>query len=390
MNYLTVKLSKNAIPKYLSGALWFTKQDIKNFSKLKETIQPGEIVKILSQEGFFLGIGYFNPQVYYALKLLTKDEAKIDEKFFKTKFERLYTFKKRLYPEDEALRLVFAEGDFLPGLIIDIYKNIAVIQTYTTGMERLLPLILKALKAALPFVKGMVIKNDSSRRKEENLPLYVKTEGKVEELVSVKMGGLKWLIPVIKGQKTGGFLDQRQNRNFIKMISRDLSVIDAFSYIGGFSFYSLAGGAQRAFLVDRSSFALSIAEEIARINGFKEKIILVEADVFHFLKNPPLTDMIILDPPAFIKNKKSLKQGEKKYASLYSLGVKALKKGFLMACSCSHLLEEKRFETLVLEAARKEQRQVKIIYRGYQAADHPVNPAVRETFYLKAICLGGY
>ncbi len=387
MNYPPVKLLKTAIKKYLSGELWFTKEDIKDLIKLKKKIEPGSLVKVFSQEGLFLGIGYFNPQVYYALKLITKEEVKIDKSFFIARFERLYSFKKRLYPEDEALRLVFAEGDFLPGLIIDLYKDIAVIQIYTTGMEKLRSIILKALKTALPFLKGIVIKNDFSKRKEEGLPLYVKTEGKVEELVQIKMGGLKWLIPVIKGQKTGSFLDQRANREFIKKISKEFCIIDVFSYIGGFAFYALSGGAKKAFLVDRSSFALSIAEEIAKINSFKEKIIPVEADAFYFLKNAPLADLIILDPPAFIKNRKNLKQGEKKYSSLYSLGIKALNEGFLMACSCSHFLEEKRFEYLILQGAKKEQKQVKIIYKGYQAADHPVNPAVKETLYLKAMCL---
>jgi 23S rRNA (cytosine1962-C5)-methyltransferase len=387
MQYPSVKLSKNGIKKYLSGHLWFTKDDIKDFHSLKEKIAPGELVKVFSQEGYFLGIGYFNPLVYYCLKLLTKEEIEINQAFFEEKFRILYKFKKRLYPDDEALRLVFAEGDFLPGLIIDLYKDIAVVQTYTTGMEKLLSTILNALRGALSFVKGVVIKNDSPKRKEEGLSLYVKVEGEVKELVEVKMGGLKWLIPVIKGQKTGSFLDQRENRRFIKRVSKDLCVIDAFSYIGGFSFYALSGGAKRAFLVDRSSMALSIAEEIAKINGFKDKVILIEADVFHFLKNPPSAEVLILDPPAFIKSRKDLKQGERKYTTLYNLGTRALKEGFLMACSCSHFLEEEKFQTLLLKAIKKEQKQARILYKGIQAPDHPVNPGVKETSYLKALCL---
>jgi len=136
MNYPSVKLSKSALKKYLTGELWFTREDIKDFLKLKEKFEPGEVVKVLSQEGYFLGMGYFNPYVHYALKLLTRDEVEIDEAFFVARFEKIYSLKRRLYPEDEALRLVFAEGDYLPGLIIDIYKQVAVVQAYTTGMER--------------------------------------------------------------------------------------------------------------------------------------------------------------------------------------------------------------------------------------------------------------
>ena len=384
-SYPALKLSKQGLKRYLIGDLWFTQEHIKDFHKEKDRISPGELVKVFSQESYFLGIGYFNPKVHYCLKLITKEDMIIDEKFFCSKFTKLYKFKKIFYPEDEALRLVFAEGDFLPGLIIDLYKDVAVVQTYTLGMEKLLSFIIQGLKNAFSFLRAIVIKNNFSKRKEEGLPLYVRTEGDVEELLSIKMGGLKWLIPVIKGQKTGSFLDQRENRIFIKKIAKDAQVIDAFSYIGGFAFYALLGGAKKVFLIDTSSFALDVAKEIAQINGFMEKVVLIEEDVHQFLKNFSSQGILILDPPAYIKSRKDVKKGEKKYQSLYHLGIKALEKGFLLACSCSYFLEEEKLKTYLIDSARRLNKEIRIVYRGFQALDHPVHPVIKETCYLKSI-----
>jgi 23S rRNA (cytosine1962-C5)-methyltransferase len=385
MKYPIIKLNKRGVKKYLENYLWFSSQEIFQFEKIKNEIPAGSIVDVTSEDNFFLGRGYFNPKIYYSLKLLTKEDIAIDEEFFLKKFSKALELRKYFYPKESCFRLIFSEGDFLPGLIIDIYENIAVVQIQTLGMEKLKDFIITALKKLFDF-KAIVLKNDSSKRLEEDLELYVEIAyGETEEIILTKMDEIKFLIPVLKGQKSGFFLDQRENRRFIKNIAKDLVVLDGFSYIGTFSFYALKGEAKIAYLIDRSDFALGLAEEIAKINGWKDKIITIQGDVLQILKNPPKAELLILDPPAFIKTFRDVKAGEKKYENLYFLGSKALEKGFLFAFSCSYFLKLEKMKEMVKNSLKKLNKDGTIIFHGFQAPDHPINPFVEETFYLKGL-----
>ncbi len=385
MNYPVIILNKKGIKSYLENRLWFTFKEIYQFEKAKKEIPPGSLVNITSEDNFFLGCGYFNPESYYSLKLLTRENTTIDKNFFLKRFSQALALRKSIYPDESCFRLIFSEGDFLPGLIVDVYKDVVVVQIQTLGMEKLKDCIISALKELLN-PKAIVLKNDSSKRLEESLSLYVETVyGKIEETISVSMDGIKFLIPVLKGQKTGFFLDQRENRKLIKKIAKECIVLDGFSYIGGFSFYALKGGAKRAFLIDRSEFALNLAEEIAKINGWKEKVITIQGDALQILKNPPKSDIVVLDPPAFIKSSKDIKAGEKKYENLYFLGIKATEQGFCFAFSCSHFLKIEKMKEMIKNSLRKTKKEGRIVFYGTQAPDHPVNPFVEETFYLKGM-----
>jgi len=383
--YPPVVLNKLGVQNYLRRSLWFTQKDIKDFEKLSEKISPGDLVTIFSEEKYFLGIGYFNPQSFYCLKLLSTEEQKIDINFFVQVFSKALNLRRSLYPGEGCFRLVFSEGDFVPGLVVDLFEKIAVVQTHTLGMEKLLAFIIEALKVVLS-PEAIVLKNDHVKRQEEGLPLYVNVAyGKVEEPILVTIDDIKFLIPIISGQKTGFFLDQRENRRFVRDLSKGLQVIDGFSYIGGFGFYCLKGGAERVFLIDRSAAALSLAEEIAKLNHWKDKLIALQGDIFKILKNPPKVDMVVLDPPAFIKSYKHISEGEKKYESLYFLGLKALEKGYFFGFSCSHFLKFERLWFLIKNSLKSLQLNGRIIFQGIQAKDHPINPFVEETFYLKGI-----
>lgn len=385
MSYHKIKLNKKGVQVYLSSNLWFTKKDILEFEKISKEISPGSLVKIYSPENFFLGIGYFNPNSWYCLKLLTRFETDIDEQFFYQSFSNLLKFKQSLYPGESCFRLVFSEGDFLPGLIVDIFEKVVIVQIHTLGMEKLKSFVISALIKLLS-PRAIVLKNDSSRRREENLEIYSEVVyGKVEDLVLVKMDEIKFLIPVLKGQKTGFFLDQRENRRFVMKIAKDLEVIDGFSYIGGFGFYCLKGGAKRVFMIDRSSQALEIAEEIAKINNWKDKVITIAGDIFQILKNPPKAQAIVLDPPAFIKSHKHLEEGEKRYESLYQLGLNAIEKGYFFGFSCSYFLSMEKLKKIVKRCLSRLNKQGSIIFHGFQAPDHTVNLAVEETLYLKGL-----
>lgn len=391
MRYYPIRLNFEGTKKVFSGGLWLTLKDTLEGEKLKEKIEPGSLVTLLTKEGLFLAQAYFNPKVYYCIKILTKEELPIDKEFFKNVFRKSLATRKRLYPAEEAFRLVHGEGDFLPGLIIDIYKNIAVLQIHTLGMEKLKEFILSGLREALSFLKGFFLKNDFEKRKEENLPQYVKFIGEnMEDPLFVEMDGIKFLIPLEKGQKTGFFLDQRENRRLLMRFAKDFIIIDAFSYIGGFSFYGLKGGAKKAYLIDRSSFALDLALEIAKINGWKNKVIPVEGDVFQISKNPPTEgDILILDPPAFIKARKDKEKGMKKYEKLYDLGLNFFhtRKGYLLLFSCSHFLKFEDQKFLIKRLLSRKNLKARFLKYLYQALDHPINPFIEETEYLKGLLL---
>ncbi len=391
MKYYPIKLNLEGIKKVLSGELWLTLKDTLEGQILREKIEPGTLVTLLSKEGHFLAQAYFNPNVYYAIKILSTKEVSIDKEFFKNVFIKALEIRKRFYPGEEVFRLIHGEGDYLPGLIIDIYKEFAVLQFHTLGIEKLKNEIVEALKESLPFLKGLVLKNDFEKRKEENLSQYVEFLGSFkEDPLLVEMDGIKFLIPLERGQKTGFFLDQRENRRLVMRIARDLIIVDGFSYLGGFSFYALKGGAKRAYLIDRSSFALDLALEIAKINGFKNKVIPVEGDVFQILKNPPTEgDILILDPPAFIKAKRDKPRGIKKYEELYNLGLNFFKDrgGFLFLFSCSHFLTIEEQKYLVKKLLATKNLKARILYHLFQAPDHPINPTVEETEYLKGLLL---
>jgi len=246
-----VKLNKKGVKNYLGNRLWFSFQEIFQFEKIKNQIKPGSIVNVLSEDNFFLGCGYFNPNSYYSLKLLTKKNVIIDQNFFLKRFSKALKLKRSIYPHESCFRLIFSEGDFLPGLIVDIYEKVAVVQIYTLGIENLKNFIIDALKNLLNL-QAIVLKNDFPKRKEEELELYTEIAyGKTEEIILVEMDEIKFLVPLLKGQKTGFFLDQRENRRFLKNLAKGCTILDGFSYTGAFSFYALKGGAKIAFLVDR-------------------------------------------------------------------------------------------------------------------------------------------
>lgn len=378
-----VVLNSKGLSKYLNSALWFTSQEIKNPEKI--FLEPGSVVTIYSEKGNFLGKGYYNPYSYYSLKLLTKKDIPIDEEFFKFSFIKALKMRKQIYPKERVFRLIFSEGDLLPGLIVDIFEKVAVVQIQTLGMEKLKDCIISALKRVLDL-KGIVLKNDTLKRKEEGLELYVEVVyGKVEDPLLVEIDGLKFLISVLKGQKTGFFLDQRENRKKISEWAKDTTVLDVFSYTGAFAFYALKGGAKRAFLIETSEEALNLAEEIAKLNHFQDKIVPLHGDAFNLLKNPPRADLIVVDPPAFIKSHSNFKSGFNKYKSLYYFSLKALDKGIILLFSCSYFLKREVFLLLIRDLLQKLQKDGRIIFEGRQAPDHPVNPFIDETFYLKGV-----
>jgi len=384
-NYKKLILNSSGLKKFLAGHIRFSKRDI---FALKE-VEPGELVKVFSREGYFLGIGFCNPSSFWVLRLLAKEDVKIDEGFFYHRFQKALMLRKHFYEKQKVFRLIFAEGDFLPGLIVDVFNEVVVVQTFLIGMEKFLPEVIKALEKLLS-PKGIVLKNDAEKRKEEGLSLYVRVEkGGVKEPLLVEVDEVKFLIPVLSGQKTGFFLDQRENRRFVKKVCQGKElVVDCFCYTGGFGFYALKGGAKKAMFVDRSEFALDLVEEIAKINGFKDRVLTVHGDVFRFLSSPCKADVLVVDPPAFIKSHRAINEGKLKYEKLNHLAFKAIQKeSFLFSFSCSTFFTLEDLKKTIFKCAVKAGKDYATFYESAQPPDHPVNPSVPETLYLKGLGL---
>ena len=375
-------LNPKGLKKALSGALWFGKTD---FAKLPP-FEPGELGRLLTPHGQFFGVAYFNPQSRILARLLTRQEGPIDHRFFRARFEAALRLRQDLYPGEEAFRLVHGEGDLLPGLTVDLYGAYATIQLSTAGMERLKPEILAALRETLPL-KGFVLKNDLPARKEEGLPLYVEAEG-VEGPLKVRCDGLYFWVDLLKGQKTGFFLDQRENRRRLGRYVSGKLVLDLFCYTGAFALYAARSGAAKVLAVDRSQAALQIAEENACLNGLSEKIRFIQDDVEHFLRYAPRAEVVVLDPPALIKKKKAYQKGKRLYRELIRAAMKAVKEGgLLLACSCSQFLSLEDLQAICREEAAGLGREAVLLEIGLQAPDHPVYLPMPETLYLKGLFL---
>ena len=375
-------LNRQGTRALLGGRLWFKRRD---FSRLPE-VSPGELVKGLTPEGQFAGIFYLNPESTIVARLLTREDEKIDKAFFKARLARALSLRRRLYPGEGCFRLVHAEGDFLPGLTVDLYEEIAVLQITTAGMERLKWEIIAALKETIPL-KGYVLRNDLPVRREEGLELYVEEEG-VSEPVEVRMDGLRLLVNPVTGQKTGFFLDQRENRRRLARYAPGELVLDLFTHTGAFALYAARAGAEKVLAVDRSEKALTLAEEAARLNNLSSRITFVCDEVDHFLTYAPEAGLVVLDPPALIKRKKAYAKGLRRYQELLSAAQARVREGgILLSCSCSQFLGLEEFERLTREELSRLGRAAQLLELGLQAPDHPVCLTMPETLYLKALFL---
>ncbi len=358
--------------------------------RIDDNYEAGDIVKVFSAHGKFLGQGYLNPRSQIAIRMLNFDEGEINEGFFEKRIREAILLRERFLPsETTAYRLIHAEGDYLPGLIVDRYADYLVIQCLTMGIEKWKSAIVQILQKNTS-VKGIFEKNDSEWREWEGLERKVgKLAGQdPPDFVEILENGLKFVVDIHKGQKTGFFLDQRANRKLIQELSRDKRVLNCFSYTGGFSVYAFKGGAVQVISVDSSEEALNTA----RVNYEKNQIEtpekdLICADVFEYLRaSRQEFDLIILDPPAFCKSKQQVMQASRGYKDINLQGIKRLAKGGLLyTASCSSHIDPDLFQKIVFAAAKDARRKVRIIAKTSHGFDHPINICHPEGEYLKGL-----
>jgi 23S rRNA (cytosine1962-C5)-methyltransferase len=359
-------------------------------AKMVGEVSPGEVGEVYSREGQFLGLGHLNPHSQIILRLLTQKREEIGENFFGERISRAAALRVRgLSRETNAYRIINGEGDELPGLIVDRYGEILVVQCLTAGMDRLKGLLIKLLvKEFRP--QSIFERSDAATRNEEDLPesrglLYGR---EVPELIEIEEYGCRFKANVKKGQKTGFYLDQRGNRFSLRRFSGEKKILDCFCYTGGFSIHGGVGGAKEITLIDSSDEALGVAAEHFRLNQLENiPHQFIRGDVFEVIRGLEATyDIVILDPPPFAKKKGHLPGASRGYKDLNLWAFRLLnQEGFLFTFSCSHHMSWDLFQKIVFSAALDSGRRVQLIGRMGHPYDHPVNLCHPEGEYLKGL-----
>jgi 23S rRNA (cytosine1962-C5)-methyltransferase len=357
---------------------------------LPANFENGDILPVQSFEGELLGYAYFNEQCSIMGRMVSFDATSPEEAIEKNIESAISLRKQFLEKKTNAYRLINGEGDSVPGLIVDRYADILVIQIATLGIEKLKPLIISLLvKKFSP--RSIHEKSNLPSRREEGLPdfegfLY----GERIEIVEIVEDGIRFYVDLIHSQKTGFFLDQREMRKLVGSLAAQKKVLNCFSYTGGFSVYALKGGAIQVDSVDTSEMAIELAKENLKVNGFDIHMHRFYAeDVFEFLRKRELSyDFIILDPPAFAKKKADVAQACRGYKDINRLALsKILPQGLLLTFSCSFHVDEALFQKVIFQAAQEARRKVRIIQKHHLAYDHPINIYHPESDYLKGFLL---
>lgn len=386
INYPAIILQKRHTQRIQSGHLWVFSNELTKQPKLA----PGTLVDFISDEGRFLGRGYYNPHSLIAGRILTRSkEENIDADFFFRRFQKALQYREYIYPGDTSCRMIYSEGDYLPGLVVDRYEEALVIQIMTAGMEKCKDIIVEQL-TRLVRPSFILERSDAAIRNYEGLaPTQGVLAGTPSESIDIYQDGIKLTVNVLEGQKTGFFFDHRINRQRISDWVKGKEVLDLFCGVGPWALYAANFGASHVLGIDSSSSALELARKNAASNGFTS-CQFQKGDVMEILpawiRDKKQYDVVICDPPAFAKSRSHLPAARKGYVKLNRLAMSLVKPGgVLITSSCSQLVHRDEFRDLVQEAATKSGSQLRLLRTGSQSLDHPILMSVPETEYLKCL-----
>ncbi len=376
--------------KYYFGHPWIFSK------KLVETgdAKPGDSVLVYTTKGRFVGSALFNPESTLALRIYSRGHVEFDYPFIKERIFKAKEYREKIYPDARSYRVVFGESDYLPGLIVDKYENGLVFQILSLGVEKKKKDVINALIDV--FDPDFIYeKNDSQKRKEEGLELIKRVVyGTLEGPIEIEENGIRFLVDIENGQKTGFFFDQRENRQIVRKFAGGVeSALDLFSYTGGFTLNLLKAGVKRIFAVDRSSTAISLLERNVELNGFDpSRVITFKKEVDDFLNEMLFAgekfDLVVVDPPAFTHKRRSRENAIKGYVALHEGVLRVLKEGgTVFTFSCSQYIGEEELLESFYQAARNVGREFYVLEKMIQAKDHPILLGFPESFYLKGFVL---
>jgi 23S rRNA (cytosine1962-C5)-methyltransferase len=373
----------------LLGHPWVFSNEIA--SDLRQ-FEPGSLVDVYTHGGTFVGRGYINPRSLITVRMLSQGRETIDGAFFRQRIGAALRRRERLFPGLQSYRLVYSEGDLLPGLIIDRYQDHWVLQALTLGMEVRTESICEALES-LVQPHAVVARNDVGIRTLEGLPLEKKVlRGNLQTPVQVWEGDLRFRVDPWEGQKTGFYLDQRENRCTLRPLLGSSRVLDAFCYTGAWALHAARAGAKEVLGVDESGRAIQWANDQAKDNELEQVCQFMTSDVFDFLKEADTQrerfDGIVLDPPAFVKSRNKVREGLQGYWEINRRAMRLVKPGgYLITCSCSYHVDPDTFRATLGRAAHAARRTAVLLEMRSQARDHPVLLPLSESAYLKCAVL---
>lgn len=373
-----------------AGSAWIFDNEI---ASITGSFENGDIVLVHDFDGYPMGRGFINTNSKIRVRMLTRNtDQEIDEAFFRSRLQDAWDYRKKTV-DISSCRIVFGEADFLPGMVIDKFSDVLVFQALALGMDRYKELLIQLLKDILEKdgipIRGVYERSDAKEREKEGLK---KVKGFLGEpfdtLVEIEENGVKYMVDVKDGQKTGFFLDQKYNRLAIQRLCKNAKVLDCFTHTGSFALNAGIAGAKSVLGVDASELAVHQARENAKLNHLEDKVKFIAEDVFELL--PDLVekkeqfDVVVLDPPAFTKSRNSIKNAVKGYREINLRGMKLVKDGgYLATCSCSHFMDYELFTKTIKEAARNAHVRLKQVEFRTQSPDHPILWAADESYYLK-------
>ena len=373
-----------------AGGPWVYDNEI---ASILGSFENGDMVIVHDFDGYPLGRGFINTNSKIRIRMMTrKSEQEIDEEFLRKRVRDAWEYRKKTV-DTSSCRVIFGAADFLPGLVVDKFSDVLVVQSLALGIDRLKGKILELLKEEMArdgvVIRGVYERSDAKVRRQEGMELVKGFIGEpFDTKVEICENGVKYLVDVEDGQKTGFFLDQKYNRLAIQRLCRDAEVLDCFTHTGSFALNAGIAGAKSVLGVDASELAVEQARENAALNGLSETVKFVCEDVFELLprleEQGKKFDVVILDPPAFTKSRNSVKNAVKGYREINLRAMKLVKDGgFLATCSCSHFMSYEMFTQTIGQAARNVHKRLRQVEYRTQAADHPILWAAEESYYLK-------
>jgi len=381
-------LRKNEDKRLRQGHLWVFSNEVDTKRSPLTQFTAGDLVSVTASDGKILGSAYLNPSTLICARMLSrKPSAKLGEKIFTARIAKALSLRELFY-DKPFYRLVFSESDGLPGLVIDRFGDVLSVQITTAGMERQKePLIEVFVELLQP--RAILLKNDNPQRELEGLSMETELAyGELPEQLIIEENNAQFKIDIVNGQKTGWFYDHRSSRADLAKIASGKTVLDLFSYAGGWGIPAAMNDAEQVTCVDASAGAIALAEQNAQLNQVSDKMQFVQSDVFEYLKQARLDnlrfDIIVLDPPALVKRKKDFKAGYEAYRRLNHLALQVLAKdGILVSASCSYHLSKANLHEILRSSARHIDRNITVLATGGQAPDHPIHLSIPETEYLK-------
>ncbi len=390
MSEAIVTLKKGEGRMLKSGGLWIFDNEI---ASILGSFEDGDIVAVHDFDGYGLGKGFINRNSKIRVRMMTRNRhQEIDEAFLKMRVQEAWDYRKKV-SDTGSCRVIFGEADFLPGLVVDKFSDVLVVQSLALGIDRLKDQIVELLKEVLAAdgikIRGVYERSDAKVRRQEGMELYKGFIGEAFDTnVEIEENGVRYMADVKDGQKTGFFLDQKYNRKAIQHLCKDAKVLDCFTHTGSFALNAGYGGAKEVTGVDASELAVEQATLNSKLNGMEDRVKFICRDVFELL--PELEekgekfDVVILDPPAFTKSRNSVKNAVKGYREINLRAMKLVRDGgFLATCSCSHFMTYELFTQTIHQAARNVHKRLRQVEYRTQAPDHPILWAAEESYYLK-------